>query len=139
MEQKQTILMGGPVTDVLRKTLAGKIGWEPPAPPTSWQLREERPDGAAYQNDMRGLFVIVSVALELDGKHWLHFSMSHKARPPRWRELVECKDLFIGDVNAYQVLPVKSKYVNIHPNTLHLWHCFDGDPLPDLTQGGGSI
>lgn len=106
--------------------------------PSGWSLVQRSQDGAAYQG--RSLHVIVSVATELDGLHWLHVSVSHPIRLPKWSELREVKDLFIGrERKAMQVLPPSSQYVNLHPRVLHLWCCLDGDPLPDFTHGTGSI
>jgi hypothetical protein len=95
-------------------------------------------DGARYANDA-GLTVILSGAIEEDGRRWLHLSISHRSRLPKWRELVAVRDLFPGDVYCYQVLPPQEKHVNIHPRVLHLWHCLDGNPLPDFTRGTGSL
>jgi hypothetical protein len=51
----------------------------------------------------------------------------------------EVKELFIGgDRQAIQVMPPRSNHVNIH-EVLHLWHCLDGDGLPDFTGGGETI
>lgn len=41
---------------------------------------------------------------------------------PSWEDLRRVKDIFIGrEVEAYQVLPKESEYVNVHPFCLHLW------------------
>lgn len=114
--------------------------WSPPRVlPPWWALDQEAADGARYLNRHEGFVVILSAATELDGKRWVHLSMSHHKRPPRWEELREAKDVFIGERFAYQVLPPPSQYVNIDHRVLHLWHCLDGDPLPDFTRGGRTI
>jgi hypothetical protein len=107
--------------------------------PAGWQCVEKRMDGRKYVCPHRGLAVIMSIAQELDGKRWLHFSLSHRSRIPKWDELVEMRNLFIGDVYCYQVLPPRSKYVNICKTCLHLFHCLDGNPLPDFTHGSDSL
>lgn len=107
--------------------------------PPSWELFERRGDGISVRH-LSGLGVIVSVAKELDGKRWMHVSLSYRNRLPSYTDLVEAKNLFIGEEKtAYQVFPAKEKHINIHPYCLHLWHCLDGDPLPDFTHGGDSI
>lgn len=30
----------------------------------------------------------------------------------------------------------EDKYINLHPTCLHLWHCLDGDVVPDFARGG---
>jgi hypothetical protein len=48
--------------------------------------------------------------------------------------------MFIGDGRkAIQVFAPVAEHVNIHEFCLHLWHCLDGDPLPDFTRGGPTI
>ncbi len=107
--------------------------------PYGWRVIDTTDDGARYRRG-DGLVLILSGATELDGKRWVHLSISRSDRLPSWDELKECKDLFLGrDVLAVQVLPPASKHVNIHPYVLHLWRCLDGDPCPDFTRGGGTI
>lgn len=84
-----------------------------------------------------GLRVVVSCDDELDGKFWLHVSVSRADRLPSWGDLTEVKDAFIGrDKLAVQVLPRKADYVNCHEFCLHLFHCLDGDPCPDFRRDG---
>lgn len=117
--------------------IAGEL---PRVLPAGWVLLDGSQDGARYFHTAFQLMVILSGATEQDGRRWLHLSCSHQARIPTWRELREVKDVFIGrDRYAYQVLPPDAHYVNINPRVLHLWHCLDADPLPDFTQGGGTL
>ena len=112
-----------------------EAGWSPPVIlPHYWEVDIRLDDGTRYIASVLGLAAIVSVAREPDGKRWVHLSVSHRHRLPKWRELRETKDLFLGrNVYAYQVLPPEDKYVNLHPRVLHLWHCLDGDPLPEFS------
>lgn len=111
-----------------------------------WTLTEERTDGTAWKKRIKGkdYCVISSRGLELDGKRWLHISMSIWNKSayviPSYDDLIMVKKMFIGpNAKAIQVFPEESKHVNIHPYVLHLWCCLDGDPLPDFTRGSGSI
>lgn len=109
--------------------------------PKSWSLLRKADDGAAYGSG-DGLKVIMSGAVELDSKEWIHLSVSRRNRLPSWRDLVLVKTLFIGaERTAYQVLPDHRRHVNIHPFCLHLWAPQNSgeDPLPDFTRGGNSI
>lgn len=103
--------------------------------PADWRMVEARADGVKYQR-RDGLSVIISGGSEQDGRRWLHVSCATPTRLPSWAQVTQVKEMFIGaEKKAIQVLPPKSEYVNIHPYCLHLWHCVDGDPLPDFTHG----
>lgn len=113
--------------------LTGKI-------PPGWRVTGYRVDGIRWQNDKKKMIVIASIAVEQDGKHWVHLSMSHYKRVPTYEELTYLKRHWVGeDRKCVMVFPEKAKHVNINPNVLHLFCCLDGDPLPDFTQGGSTI
>lgn len=82
------------------------------------------------------LYVISSGRAESteDAGGWEHVSIHLKKRVPNWAEMCFIKDLFWGDdEHVVQYHPPKSHYVNIHPNTLHLWSLCDGSiPLPPI-------
>ena len=104
-----------------------------------WHCYLALPDGKRYES-FYGLRVIMSGAIEQDGKKWIHVSLSRKSRMPTYKDITVVKRLFIGaDKKALQVLEPESEHANIHPFCLHLWHCVDADPLPDFTHGLGTI
>ena len=109
--------------------------------PAPWREAQRGEDGAAYINSGARLSLIISFAIEGDGRAWVHMSLAGRDRLPTWQQLVDTKRWAIGDVYAYQVFPPAAKHVNIHPYALHLWAPLDGggQPLPDFTQGGDSI
>lgn len=115
------------------------LGWSPPPPPPSWLESERDIRGAKYRNPNRRLVVILSCAIEDDGRAWLHLSVSHSQRIPTWGELGLVKEAFLGDREAYQVLPPKKRYVNIHPHVLNLFAPLEEPVLPDFTRGTGGI
>lgn len=53
----------------------------------------------------------------------LHVSVSHATRHkwPTWFELVRIRDVFMGDIEAYQVIPRRSEHTNVVDNCFHLW------------------
>ncbi len=110
--------------------------------PDVW-LVEELGDG--YAATYKHLRLIVSIAKELDGKSWLHASVSRQdCQMPAYEDLMELKRLCIGDHRtALQVFPSKDKHINIAGKTglevLHLWSCLDGDVTPDFARGGRTI
>lgn len=107
--------------------------------PPGWDVKRKLEDGKSYMNKSLGLYVIVSGAVELDGKRWIHLSVSRKSRIPTYEDIALAKKLFIGrERKAIQVFAKESEHVNIHPYCLHLWSC-DEEILPDFTHGRGSI
>ncbi|HEX2101953.1 MAG TPA: hypothetical protein VHF69_14870, partial [Candidatus Synoicihabitans sp.] len=122
-----------------KKPLPNPIGEIAPLP-AGWRVVAQGEDGFAATNEARKLRVIVSDALEQDGRRWRHLSCSLEKRVPNYEELCLVKRIFIGDEReAYAVFPRKSHHVNIHPNCLHLWCPLDGPVLPDFSLGGISI
>lgn len=108
--------------------------------PEAWQVASVAMDGVKWRLAFDGRTVIMSGAVELDGKRWLHVSTAHPRRLPTWAEFAEVKDVFIGrERYAVQVMPPRSEHVSIHPNCLHWFSCVDGHPLPDFTRGGGTL
>ena len=105
-----------------------------------WTGGPDREYARAYQWK-KGLLVLISCAQQSDLRLWLHVSVSRKDTCiPTWEQMSVLKQLFIGDDRqAIQVMPPASKHVNIHSACLHLWHCLDGDGLPDFTAGGQTI
>lgn len=115
-------------------------GWSPPPAPKGWIQRQvDEGLGASYVEPNRRLVAILSCTIENDGRAWMHFSVSHRERIPSWGELRVAKELFLGDREAYQVLPPKARYVSIHPHVLNLYALLDGVALPDFTRGTGGI
>lgn len=101
---------------------------------------ELQSDGTArgYRNVQTSMTVLFSGLIEADGKRWLHVSFAHTEDRllPTWDELKLVKETFIGKhKKAVQVFPCEAEYVNVNPYCLHLWHCLDGDGLPDFTAG----
>jgi len=68
------------------------------------------------------------------GIDWEHVSVSTLKRCPNWQEMCFIKDLFFDpEETVMQLHPPKSRYVNIHPNCLHLWRPLKAEiPLPPL-------
>jgi hypothetical protein len=92
--------------------------------PPGWKVAQIAADGVAFRIP-GGRFVMASVERRPeDGCLWIHLSQSHPSRLPTWPELVEMRDALLGpEVEAYQVCPPASRYVNLHPRVLHLWAC----------------
>lgn len=105
-----------------------------------WRLFQTAQDGQRWIHPTRRLSLIWSVE-EHDGRLWLHVSIASPDRLPRWDELKAAKEWIAGTERyAYQVIPPRSRHVNIHANALHVYSPLDGDPpLPDFTAGGDSI
>jgi len=112
-----------------------------------WELVVESADGAKLTQPTRQ--AIVSAARELDGRVWVHLSASvvymdvmagrDKVTLPAWRTLTSVRDDFLGpEAKCLIVVAPASEHVNIE-EVHHLWHCPEGDGLPDFTKGTGLI
>ena len=88
---------------------------------------------AAVRLDGAALTVILEVEC-VDGELWAHLSVGNMTgkRVPSWQELRWCKEYFLGDRKAVQILPPRAEYVNLNPYVLHLYACLERDPLPDF-------
>lgn len=101
---------------------------------TEFEAMMPPPMQRAYRS-RQGVLVITDCTKKADGKMWLHVSFSRKDRLPTYAEMCDVKKIFIGeDKTAYQVFPPSDRHVNIHGHCLHLWHCLDGDPLPEFSE-----
>lgn len=105
---------------------------EPKILPSGWKRLSAV--GYRYRD---GLTVLMTEAVERDGKRWRHVSVSAADRLPTWDEMVAVKEIFIGtQETALQLFPPRKEWVNEHPHVLHLWHCLDGRPVPDFRRQG---
>jgi len=107
--------------------------------PSGWKHdpSEDTANAAHFWSPARGLLVMVSGAVELDGKRWIHVSLSRRERVPSYDDLAVVKRAFIGeDKQAIQLFTRRAEHVNVHRFCLHLWHCVDGDGLPDFRAMG---
>ncbi len=119
--------------------------------PAHWSLVADFTNAKRYARKQHLATVVVIVEVEcVDGELWAHMSASAHDHERRWRErgamvtvgpktrlctwdeLRACKDLFLGDRKAVQVLPPRAEYVNFNPYVLHLYSCLERDPLPDF-------
>lgn len=107
--------------------------------PKHWDLIERRVDGEMFSAP-GDIAVIYSIATELDGKNWIHISVSRIRNVPNYYDMVYVKEQLLGeDSKAIMVFPPRKEWINIHPNCLHIFSCLDGDGLPDFTQGSNSL
>lgn len=121
----------------------GAWGWAhfaglPPLHKT-WTIAERTLAGVWLRNT-NGLRVYITWCIELDGKRWLHVSLSRASTLPTYDDMCFVKKALIGrDKTAYQLFVPEREHISTHDFCLHLWHCVDGDPLPDFTKGTNQI
>lgn len=116
-------------------------GWEAPRIlPPNWREIARSLDGTTTY-DHHHIRVLLSCTIELDSRAWLHLSVSTRERIPNWQEIGHAKRVFLGDREAYQVIPPKARYVNINEKVLHLFALLDETQtaLPDFTRGTHSL
>lgn len=103
---------------------------------------EVPPDAFAplWWGNTNGLRVCMTWCIELDGKRWIHVSLSRPASMPSYEDMAQVKRAFIGAGKmAYQLFVPEAKHISTHDYCLHLWHCVDGDVTPDFTRGTNQI
>lgn len=93
------------------------------------------PGGAFFiprEQTLKGLFYF---CIASSGNGWEHVSVSipSERRCPTWEEMCYINSLFWEEEDCVvQYHPRKSKYVNNHPHTLHLWRPLEEQlPEPD--------
>ena len=70
----------------------------------------------------RELKVLASSGDASLGIEWEHVSVSLSNRCPNWVEMCFVKDLFWdAEETVMQLHPPRSRWVNNHPNCLHMW------------------
>lgn len=90
------------------------------------------PDSLVFYSNDGGLKIIVAEELHADGHTYLHVSFSRRSRTPSYEDLDWVRKAFIGEEReSVQVFPPRAEYVNFHPYTLHLWHCYERRIFPD--------
>lgn len=122
-------------TEIVPCKVADEIAASEVAPrvlPVEWRREANHGPLMVYRSRL-GLLVLLSVQVEVDGKRWIHASMSRRNRLPDYNDMVRVKDTFIGvDRTAVQIFPSRDRHINIHPNCLHLWSCLDAEVMPDF-------
>lgn len=105
-----------------------------PAPPGWREATLPKPPGSdarAFVSTDGGLSAICDT-LTIDGKRWLHVSVSRRSRTPSFEDLDRARIAFVGDdVPTYHVFPKANEHRNLHPFCLHLWTPLEADPFPD--------
>ena len=108
--------------------------------PISWQEMRISMNSPLYgikaylRNDQ--LQVLFSY-INMEGKPWLHVSLSRPKKIPSYEDMYCVKQIFIGDdLQAVQIFPKKEKHLNINEYVLHLWCALEGDGLPDFGKYG---
>ncbi len=103
-----------------------------------WKITEYAADGYTAMSNALGLAVILTLAIERDGKPWKHISVSRRdCRIPDYLDMQEVRRQFVkADEHAYMVFPCRDEYVNISAKTgvevLHLFIPIGHRPLPDF-------
>jgi hypothetical protein len=91
--------------------------------------------GSGPSSGHNGVFIVPSpskngrtlIIIASDGLGWEHASIhverkDGEMQTPYWEEMCFVKDLFWDEDDVVvQYHPAKRDYVNVHPNTLHLW------------------
>jgi hypothetical protein len=79
----------------------------------------------------------LTVVLEIElwqGELWAHLAITGRAAPPTLADLVYCRDLFLGDRKAIQVLPRKIEAAEAGARSVHLYVQLESDSLPSCSR-----
>ena len=117
-----------------------------PTPGVDSRLRDVDRGEDGYSARYKHLAFVVSEGMEMDGKWWLHGSVSRWDRTmPTYEDLMLLKKLCIGENRtAIQVFSSTEKHIDYagkRPNpiqVLHLWST-EENILPDFARGGNII
>jgi hypothetical protein len=104
------------------------------------RLIDEYPNAKRCYVRLDGALLTAILEAEcIDEELWLHLSVAGQkpARIPTWEELLWCKEHFLGDRKAIQVLPPRAEYINMDARVLHLYAPLESDPLPDFRMLSG--
>lgn len=109
--------------------------------PPLWIFEDLTDTTGTYLAPTLKLKAMLSCVRYEDNREWLHLSVSHRSRIPKWTELAEAKRVFLGDREGYVVMPPRERYVNINAYVLHVFALRDEKQaaLPDFTMGCGSL
>jgi hypothetical protein len=64
------------------------------------------------------------------GELWAHLAITGRQLPPSIAEVSYCRDLFLGDRKAIQVLPRKLERTEAGARSVHLYAPLESDSLP---------
>jgi hypothetical protein len=79
----------------------------------------------------------LTVILEIEvwqGELWAHLAITGRAAAPTLGEVTYCRDLFLGDRKAIQVLPRKLEAAEAGARSVHLYVQLESDTLPSCSR-----
>lgn len=77
----------------------------------------------------------LAVILEVQchqGALWAHLAITGRVREPSLAELAWCRDVFLGDRRAIQIMPRKVEAFEAGARTAHLYSELEGQSLPSF-------
>lgn len=86
---------------------------------------------------LRLAFCPLSAILEIEiwqGELWAHLAITGRSAQPSGSEVAFCRDLFLGDRKAIQVLPRKLERTEAGARTVHLYAPLESDALPSFAR-----
>jgi hypothetical protein len=86
---------------------------------------------------LRLAFCPLRAILEIEiwqGSLWAHLAITGRTALPSGSEIGFCRDLFLGDRNAIQMLPRKLEREQAGARTVHLYAPLESDALPSFAR-----
>jgi hypothetical protein len=79
----------------------------------------------------------IAVVLEIEvwqGELWAHLAATGRTASPTLAELAWCREVFLGDRKAIQILPRKAEAFDAGLRTVHLYAPLESDALPSFSR-----
>ena len=79
----------------------------------------------------------ITVVIEIEvwqGELWAHLAVTGRETPPSLAELSWCREVFVGDRKAIQVLPRRFEAIESNPRTVHIYAPLESDALPSFAR-----
>jgi len=110
-------------------------------PPGYTEFKAPVPGQRAFRRHKDKMCVIVTIDEEVDGRTWLHVSLSFPDRLPTFKDVRSVKRIFMGKYHyAAMIFPPEKYYVNQNPFVLHIFACPNDEwPLPEFTRYQGTL
>lgn len=75
--------------------------------------------------------IMVVIEIEVwQGELWAHLAATGREKAPSLAELSWCREVFVGDRKAIQILPRRFEALEANPRTVHIYAPLESDALP---------
>jgi len=88
-----------------------------------------------YRVRLGGSPITVVIEIEVwQGELWAHLAATGRQAPPSLAELGWCREVFLGDIRAIQILPRKAEAFDAGLRSVHLYAPLESSALPSFSR-----